>query len=232
MSQDENSESDKFHPSYVGERPDVLGLIRPDVEKLLDIGCSDGTFGLSVKNKNRATEVIGVEYDPAMAAVAEHRLDEVYVVNLNEISLGSLLSKHSFDCIVMADILEHLIDPWRMVKECTKILRKDGRIITSIPNVRHISTIITLTLRGRWPYRKRGIHDESHLRFFTHSNIVEMFTEAGLAAVSERRNMRILERKSSGISRLAKLLDLPGIRSFYTFQYLHEWMLTENCKGT
>lgn len=210
-----------FNPSYVGERPDVLSLIRPGIKTLLDCGCSTGTFGLSVKNRYGPVRVTGIEYDPAMAAMAEKVLDRVYVADLNAMHLKDLFPGEVFDCIVMADVLEHLIDPWNLLREAASLLMHEGRLITSIPNVRHVSTIISLAFRGRWPYRKRGIHDATHLRFFTRANIVEMIEGAGLRILSERRNLRIVERPS-GKNKLAKVLDIPGLRPFYTFQYLHE----------
>jgi 2-polyprenyl-3-methyl-5-hydroxy-6-metoxy-1,4-benzoquinol methylase len=205
----------------VGERPDVLSLVRPGIETLLDCGCSTGTFGLSVKNRFGAVRVTGIEYDPAMADRAQKVLDKVCVADLNATRLQSLLPGETFDCIVTADVLEHLIDPWGLLRDAVTLLNPGGRILTSIPNVRHISTIVSLVFRGRWPYRKRGIHDVTHLRFFTRTNIVEMLEGAGLRIVRERRNLRIVERPS-GKNKLAKLLDLPGLRPFYTFQYLHE----------
>ncbi len=217
----------KFNPSYVEERPDVLSLIRPGIRNLLDIGCSDGTFALSVKNKFKSVEVLGVELDPSMASVAKQRLDMVHIADLNKVNLSNLFPEKTFDCIVMADVLEHLIDPWNIIKQASSLLADNGRIVTSIPNVRHISTVISLVLKGKWPYRKRGIHDMNHLRFFTHSNIVEMFDKAELKIVREKRNMRIVERSFKKIDIFAKLFDILGLREFFTIQYLHECVLSD-----
>lgn len=216
-----------FNPSYVGERPDVLSLIRPGIRTLLDCGCSTGTFGLSVKNRYGDVRVTGIEVDPAMAALAEKVLDRVYVADLNQTRLKDLCPEQAFDCIVLADVLEHLIDPWALLLEASSLLARGGRILTSIPNVRHISTVVSLVFRGKWPYRKRGIHDATHLRFFTRANIVELIEGAGCRILREKRNLRIVERPS-GKNKLAKLLDLPGLRAFYTFQYLHECGLRED----
>ncbi len=69
-----------------------------------------------------------------------------------------------------------------------------GLIVASIPNVRHYSTIFSLVVRGYWPYRDRGIHDKTHLRFFTLKNIKELFLDANLDIISIVRNYRIIER--------------------------------------
>ncbi len=220
-----------FKPSYTAERPLILSLIPAGTRNLLDLGCSDGTFGISVKNKFKSMEVVGVEFDSAMASMAEQSLDEVHVVDLNKVNLCDLFQERRFDCIVMEDILKHLIDPWSSVKQTASLLSENGVIITSIPNVRHISTILSLILRGKWPYRERGIHDLTHLRFFTRSNILKMFNQAGLRVIKEKRTMRIFERGtriSTRINKIARLVDIPIVRGFFTFQYLHVVKRWEN----
>jgi len=82
-----------------------------------------------------------------------------------------------FDCIIFADILEHLKDPLVLLKNATSFLSDGGVIIASIPNIRHHTTIINLLFKGYWPYRERGIHDKTHLRFFTLKNIKEMIED-------------------------------------------------------
>ncbi len=229
MNKDNNIISEEYNTSYIGVRPDILSLIRPDIKNLLDIGCSNGTLGLSIKNKYKSLEITGIEFDINMASIAEQKLDKVYVANLNNINIIELLANKKFDCIIMADILEHLINPWEFIKQITNLLADNGMIITSIPNVRHISTILTLIFKGEWPYRKRGIHDITHLRFFTRSNIIDMFNKAGLKIIKEKRNMRIVEHPSR-INVIAKLFDIWGLREFFTFQYLYKCILIEKNK--
>ncbi len=209
-----------FNPSYIVERSDILSLIPQGVKTVLDVGCSNGTFGQSVKKRFESVKIIGLEANSKMVEIAKEKLDEVRQVNLNEVNLSGLFSDQKFDCIVMGDILEHLVNPWKLVKQASSLLTENGVIITSLPNVRHFSTILSLTFKGGLPYRERGIHDKSHLRFFTRKNILEMFEEAGLKVVKEKRNKRLIEG-GSRLNILARYMDWPGLRGFITFQYLH-----------
>ena len=133
--------------------------------------------------------------------------------------LQKKLGETQFDCIVFADVLEHLQNPWKVLKETTELLRENGVVISSIPNIRHYSTLISLAIKGIWPYRERGIHDETHLRFFTLKNIKRLFKEANLELTEIERNYRLIE-SGSKFDALAKYLALPFIRAFLTFQYL------------
>jgi len=207
-----------FNASYTGLRDDIANLIPRDSKKILDIGCCVGTLGESIKQRNEA-EVIGVEIDVEMAKIAKERLDRVIVGDIEGIDLGDYLSLDYFDCIIFADILEHLKDPWSVLRKSVKFLADEGIIVASIPNVRHYTTILNLAFKGYWPYRERGIHDRTHLRFFTLKNIKEMFQSAGLKITRVERKYRIIERPHR-YNRFSKYLACPPVKDLLTFQYV------------
>ena len=64
---------------------------------------------------------------------------------------------------------------WAVLRAAVRYLEPEGVVIASIPNVGHLDTICNLVFRGLWPYRERGIHDRTHLRFFARGNIDELF---------------------------------------------------------
>jgi len=154
-----------------------------------------------------------------MAAVASNILDKIITGDVENINLKECFLANYFDCIIFVDVLEHLRDPWRILQEITLFLKEGGVVVASIPNVRHYSTILNLIFKGQWPYRERGIHDKTHLRFFTLKNIKELFSGAYLKIIRLRRNYRIIEQPH-GINSMSKFLALPLIREFLTFQYL------------
>ncbi len=207
-----------FNTSYVGQRPDVERLVPSNARAVLDVGCSTGVLGAAIKARTGA-QVYGIELSEAMAAEARTRIDRVFVGDVAEILLHGALSAYEFDTIVFADVLEHLVDPWGVLRAATRRLRTKGAVIASIPNIRHWDTVCNLVLKGYWPYRDRGIHDRTHLRFFTRRNIVELFQSAGLSVETLRTNYRLWERPHR-LNQFARYLALPGIRSFLAFQYL------------
>lgn len=208
-----------FNPSYIGIRNDILTLIPDNISNVLDIGCSTGASGEQIQRRNNNVKVVGIEFDEEMAKIAKEKLDKVIVENIENISLEDYFSPNYFDCIIFADILEHLKDPWEILKNSAKFLNDRGVVIASIPNVKHYSTIINLLLRGNWPYRNRGIHDKTHLRFFTLRNINELFQYANLNIERIERNYRIIE-KPHRFNRFSKCFAFYPCREFITFQYL------------
>jgi glycosyltransferase involved in cell wall biosynthesis/ubiquinone/menaquinone biosynthesis C-methylase UbiE len=207
-----------FNPSYTGSRDDIAGLIPSECKKILDVGCGVGALGETIKQRNGA-EVVGIELNTEMAEIAGKILDRVVVGDLESVRLEEHLSPAYFDCMIFADVLEHLRDPWAVLRDAVRFLNRGGVVVASIPNVRHYTTILNVAVKGRWPYDERGICDRTHLRFFTLTDIEQMFQNAGLRIVRLERKYRIIERPHP-YNRISKYLAWPPFRDFLTFQYL------------
>ena len=167
------------------KRDEFLSLIPPEAKKVLDVGCADGNLGLKIKE--RGAEVVGIERDEKLCALAKEKLNQVFLVDTENFQLPH--PKGYFDCILYADLLEHLTDPLTTLKNHKSYLNDAGCIVASIPNIRYYKVIIRLLLGGTWDYTDKGILDKSHLRFFTLLNIKELFMQAGYEIVEIKRNV-------------------------------------------
>ncbi|MBU0650834.1 methyltransferase domain-containing protein [bacterium] len=208
----------EFNTSYIGRRDDVLAFVPLNAKKILDIGCSDGTLGASIKEIIDA-QVVGIELSEQMADSARKKIDRVFTGDVEKILFDGEFKGLSFDTIILADIIEHLVDPWKILNKIKDYLEPGGKIIVSLPNIRHIDTIFHLVFKGYWPYRDRGIHDRTHLRFFTKKNIFELFEKSGLLIERINTNYRIIEAPHR-YNRFAKFFAFPGLRNFLAFQYI------------
>lgn len=157
-------------------RTDLIDLIPKGARTILDIGCGVGNTGQILKERG-FEEIFGVEINPAAAQQAKSFYKEVIVGDVEKDVLP--FKKGFFDCILYGDVLEHLIDPWRLLKSHNQILKDDGKIICSIPNIRYYKILKSLIVNGRWEYVDLGIMDRTHLRFFTLKTIEDMFRETG-----------------------------------------------------
>lgn len=206
-----------FNPAYTGPRREVARLVPPGCSRILDVGCATGSLGAFLKRASPRIQIVGVELDVEMAEVARKRLDRVIVGSIVDL-LEDALADEVFDCILLADVLEHLEDPWRLLSQLGDHLSKDGVVIASIPNVRHYTTLMSLLFGKYWPYRDRGIHDRTHLRFFAQRNVEQLFPGAGLRVERLDRNYRIIEAPHR-LNRWSWLLAVPPFRDLLTFQY-------------
>jgi 2-polyprenyl-3-methyl-5-hydroxy-6-metoxy-1,4-benzoquinol methylase len=160
---------------HAQERPDVLALVPNDAVVVLDCGCGEGWLGRRLRD--RGCRVTGIEREPHAAAVAACHLDRVLCGTLE--TFLPALETGSFDCVVCADVLEHLADPWAAVLEAHRLMRPGGALICSAPNIRHLGVLVDLVVRGRWSYAGSGVLDRTHLRFFTRQTLLELLTDAG-----------------------------------------------------
>ena len=215
----ENSSTSAFKVAYTGPRPDILQLLPKDPKRVLDVGCSDGTLGESIKQQWPNTTVVGMELSNEMGSVAKRRIDQVLIGDIEDPNSLNELDSQTFDVIIFADVLEHLRDPWRMLSRIRPYLRLDSVIIASLPNVRHVDTLYNLIFKGEWPYRDRGIHDRTHLRFFTKKNIMDMFASEEMSIVRTSTNYRLVERPHK-VNQYAHRFAVFGLAPFLAFQYL------------
>lgn len=160
---------------YSNSRAEMIGFIPDTTEKLLDIGCGYGYFGLSVKKKFNNIEIWGIEINQDAGLKAKENLDNV-LINSIEKALDNLPDQY-FNCIVFNDVLEHLVDPYEVLEKIKKKISPNGVILCSIPNVRHRSVLFQLLVKKDWKYSNDGVLDRTHLRFFTMKSITRMFQE-------------------------------------------------------
>lgn len=207
---------------YFGNiRNELLPFFEGKDRKILDIGCGEGNLLAALKGFDVAGEIVGVEINDEAASLARKKVDRVFVGNIEEMELPH---KNYFDCIILADVLEHLVDPWKVLKKCNRYLKKGGYIVASIPNIRHYSISIDLLLKGEWSYQLSGILDVGHLRFFTRKEIVKYFREAGFEIEEVRYNHSFTSRRFW----LLNLLTLNIFRDFFVVQYLIKARLSDD----
>jgi len=161
---------------FAQPRRDVASLIPHGAHKVLDVGCGYGALGRLLVSE-RICAVHGVERNPNAAAHLQGTYER-FVLGDVEASVDALREER-YDCIVFADILEHLADPWTTLARYGALLAPEGSIVASIPNVRNFVVLFNLVARGRWTYADAGLLDRTHLRFFTRAEIIRLFGDAG-----------------------------------------------------
>lgn len=169
---------------YFGRaRAEVIPCLPSGARRVLELGCGNGATLEAVKECLGAPDgmwLAGVELNSAMAAVAHRIADRVWVGNAEELDFADEIEPKSLDAILCLDVLEHLVDPWKTVRRLSTLLKPGGRLIASIPNVRHWKFIWNLLFKADFRYRDSGLLDRTHLRFFVKSTACELVTCGGL----------------------------------------------------
>jgi 2-polyprenyl-3-methyl-5-hydroxy-6-metoxy-1,4-benzoquinol methylase len=190
----------------------------------MDVGCGAGVTSRWLKQIRPNIATIGVEIDESIAAAAAAIVDTVVVADLDKglEPLDGYLGR--VDLLLLLDVLEHLRDPWARLTEFRNLLSPTGVVIASIPNVRNFKVLRPLLMKGEWQYQSSGILDRTHLRFFTRSTVLELFSGAGyeiqtLAFTGPLQASRI-RSLAGGIAFIGNVLLAGTLRDFLAHQYV------------
>src|SRR5205823_143462 len=126
----------------------------------------------------------------------------------------------SIDCILFGDILEHLIEPGSVLRRLKPLLKPDGIILCSIPNVQHHSMIAAL-LRSDFQYAEAGLLDSTHLRFFTYSTFIKLLLDAGFEP--EIVDTTVIPASKEFQNAIAPILGYLGLNPQRTGSYLNAY---------
>jgi SAM-dependent methyltransferase len=173
---------------YDTPRSDLLPLLPERATRILEVGCGAGATGRLLRERYPDARLVGIEVDPGAAEAARAVYDAVIQRDLEELEAPELLEVAGgcFDLVLYPDVLEHLRNPWGVLRELRKALVEDAVVIASIPNVANILTIYELR-HGRWPYAPDGLFDRTHLRFFGRTDAVQLFESTGYSVEALHR---------------------------------------------
>jgi len=160
------------YPYSANLRSEVSFFLPNDYGRVLEIGCSYGTFR---KNLSSAHEYWGVEPNATVAEVARQNLDTVPTGFYD--GIANQLPDHYFDLVICNDVIEHLADPDQFLEAIKSKMSPGAYLVGSIPNVRHISNLKSLLIDKDWQYEDAGILDRTHLKFFTEKSLRKLFSE-------------------------------------------------------
>ncbi len=144
--------------------------------RVLDVGCGPGW--LAGELRDRGHHVVGVD-------LVEHPDVRTRTDQFIRADLDAGLPQEAqgaYDVVIAADVVEHVRDSERLMRQMSDCLRPSGRMLTSVPNISHWYSRGRITL-GLFNYDQRGILDRTHLRFFTRRSFLQLTKHCHLVPV-------------------------------------------------
>lgn len=158
----------------------IANLIKKvGAQKVLDVGCGNG-FILRALGEKWGGTITGIDIDKTLANSAGLKKYRSFIpLNINQDDLSKKFSKDYFEIVVLADILEHLKNPQRVLNQVIKVVIPNGYIVVSIPNPDFIPVKMLMVLFPKFRM-SRGPLDRTHLHFLNFDQIKKILTNEGL----------------------------------------------------
>lgn len=149
-------------------------------QRVLELGCAAGAMSIVLAG-HYGCQVTALESDSAAIDQARALGVDAHLTDLDAPDWSSWLqATPRFDTILAADVLEHLHQPLRCLKQLRGLLAPEGKLVLSVPNIAH-SGVLAALLCDAFPYRDTGLLDRTHVHFFTRHSLVQMLAQAGFA---------------------------------------------------
>lgn len=161
---------------------DVLRLMRPDVAKVVEVGSSSGALARAYRQINPACSYVGIEIDRAYAEASRQHCTEVIYGNVEKLNDQDFAELGDAKCWVFADALEHLYDPWQLLRRIANTAGPGAEVVACIPNAQYWGIQSCLN-SGKFIYQDSGLLDRTHIRWLTRLTIIDLFQANGFRVV-------------------------------------------------
>jgi 2-polyprenyl-3-methyl-5-hydroxy-6-metoxy-1,4-benzoquinol methylase len=146
--------------------------------RVFDVVCGGGDLGRCLKEKSCIVTGWDWKLDPIDKNADFYKLLEERDVEKEG------FGKEKYDAVVFSDVLEHLYDADKLLRQSRDILNAGGKVLVSLPNVAYFENRLGL-FKGDWNYTDEGILDRTHIRFYTLSTARKFLTDGGCFAIRE-----------------------------------------------
>ena len=166
----------KSFSKLYNSRLSLIESLYPGKGDLLDIGCGAGFFLNSARE--RGWNCHGLEILPEYIKYAKENfaLENIRLESLDE---PLTYDENTFDVITLWDLIEHLRNPLKSLKQINRVMKAGGLLVIWTPNVKN-----AIVLKENWI----GYKTLQHLYFFSGDNLNTMLGKVGFKIVSLKTN--------------------------------------------
>lgn len=180
----------------VGERIEVASKYVNKCGRLLDVGCGEGFIIDFVRN--RVTKTYGLDKSVKCLKRAANKGIITKCIDLDNERIP--YGDNYFDVVICLDVIEHIRDPIKLLKDIFRVLKLEGKLILSAPNIRFSDYLFQLIVKGHFPItsENKSAYDGGHIHYFTFSDLKEILRNLGFQIISEEGIINKLKRGIKG----------------------------------
>jgi len=165
-------------PAHDRHNPDLLRMMPACARRVIEVGCSTGALARAYKQRTPGCHYLGVEQVADYAEQAREHCDVCLVLDIERAPEDFWQQQVGADCWVFGDTLEHLGNPWQVLRRIRGGMPPQGALVLCVPNAQHWSLQARLAA-GVLRYEDSGLLDRTHLRWFTRQTLLEMLEQTG-----------------------------------------------------
>ncbi len=165
-------------PAHDRFNADLLRWMPGSALRIVEVGASSGALARAYRMENPKAEYVGIEIDPSYVERARAHCTQVIHGDIEQMSDEQFRALSPTDCWVFGDVLEHLYDPWGVLRRIRSTMRPSDCVVACVPNAQHWTVLARLASGNFW-YEETGLLDRTHIRFFTRITLTRMFEDCG-----------------------------------------------------
>jgi ubiquinone/menaquinone biosynthesis C-methylase UbiE len=151
-------------------------------DKVIEVGCMHGALAAKYIEKNPLVNWVGIDIDPEYIEIAKKKIKNAFCADIEKVSEMEFEYLAKADLWIFADVLEHLYNPWNLLKKI-RDTSLNVEVIACIPNSQHWSFQARVN-SGDWQYESHGLFDKTHIRFFSQKTMTHLFESSGYEIIN------------------------------------------------
>ncbi len=171
----------------------IFDFVNPDDEmRILDLPCGRG-FYLNMFHYVSKCELVGADLDWSVVKTARQELGHLANIHIHHASIYSMpYPRASFDAVILSEILEHIGDDARGLKEAYRVLKPGGVLAVTVPNANYpfwwdpINRVLEGMLNRRIQHGPLAGIWANHVRLYTPIQLRNAVENAGFEVEEER----------------------------------------------
>jgi 2-polyprenyl-3-methyl-5-hydroxy-6-metoxy-1,4-benzoquinol methylase len=186
-----------------GLHPQVFELIKPFLKhemEILDFGCGQGAFSQRLVDAGMKVDACDIDTEQIKAKVRKK-----IRLNLNNPDITESITE-KYDMVIALEIIEHLQNPWKYIGDCISLLKKDGILVLSTPNISSFTSRLRFFMRGSLIAFENPDLDHGHITPLSFVQLEYMF---------KTLNLKIIKKGHAGD---IPLIHLSGLSTFLIFR--------------
>ncbi len=142
---------------------------------ILDIGCGDGIYESLLNRKILDNNLfVGLDVSEEQIKKSQNYFQRLISCNIDFENLP--FENESVDYIIFSEVLEHLFHPDKAISEITRVLKKNGLLFFTCPNLSHLDIRLSMLFFGTSEFIDYERNKE-HIRFFSFKTLKNIFSD-------------------------------------------------------